>query len=142
MRRAMVSSRVVESASSSRVEAAGIEVLPTGSARPADSSTAWGSMAARRPQAKAVLFISIAAPLSSIARTRASKLIGTRPRCQATPSMNRLVAMASPISEVAISVAAICSGSRPPMAVRMASTMPAAGNCMSGMRVNGPGMAW
>ena len=99
-------------------------------------------MADRRPQAKAVLFISTAAPLSSIARSMASKLIGTSPRCQATPSMNRLVAMASPISAVAISVAATCSGSRPPSAVRMASTMPAAGNCMSGWRVNGPGIAW
>jgi hypothetical protein len=51
--------------------------------RPAASSTAGRSIAARRPHANAVLFISIAAPLSSIARISASNDTGTSARCQA-----------------------------------------------------------
>jgi hypothetical protein len=50
---------------------------------PAASITAARSTTARRPQANAVLFISIAAPLSSIARISASNEIGTRPCCHA-----------------------------------------------------------
>ena len=50
---------------------------------PAASTTEARSTTARRPHANAVLFISTAAPLSSIARISASNEIGTSPCCQA-----------------------------------------------------------
>ena len=46
-------------------------------------TTRGRSCAASRPQAKAMRFISTAAPLSSIARISASSEIGTNPCCQA-----------------------------------------------------------
>ena len=50
-------------------------------------------------------FISIAAPLSSIAFWIASSDSGIAPRWKAKPSMKALVAMLSPISAVASPVA-------------------------------------
>ena len=55
--------------------------------------------------------------------------------------MNRLAAIASPISAVAIWVASICRGASPLSAVLTALTMSAAGNCMSGRVVKVPGIA-
>ena len=59
------------------------------------------SCAARRPHSKASLLAGIATPLSSIARSIAARLIGTRPRCQAAPSMNILAAIGSPSRSLA-----------------------------------------
>ena len=66
-----------------------------------------GSTAARRPQAKAALFIATSTPFSSIARSIAAEVSGIAADCHAKPSMNMLVAIASPRSAVAISVASI-----------------------------------
>ena len=65
--------------------ACGVPSASVGALRtmPAASMTAGRSMAASRPQANAVLFMSTAAPLSSMARISASNEIGTRPCCQA-----------------------------------------------------------
>src|SRR5439155_1725264 len=64
-------------------------------------TTRCRSCAASRPQENASLFISIAAPLRSIAFMIASSDRGIAPRWNAKPSMKALVAMLSPISAVA-----------------------------------------
>src|SRR5689334_18429573 len=74
-------------------------------------TTRCRSCAASRPQENASLFISIAAPLRSIAFMIASSDNGIAPRWNAKPSMKELVAMLSPISAVASPVASRMSRS-------------------------------
>ena len=73
--------------------------------------TASGKAAARRPQVKLSLLESTAVPFNSIAFTIAASDSGISPRWKAKPTMNRLVAMVSPISAVASAVASTNSAS-------------------------------
>ncbi len=73
------------------------------------------------PSENASLFISIAAPLISIARMIASSDSGIAPFWNAKPSMKALVAMLSPISAVARPVASRMSRSVAPTASLSAS---------------------
>ena len=69
------------------------------------ASTPLGSAAVRRPHMKALALAATATPLSSIAPSNACADKGSKPFCQAKPSMNKLVAMASPHKAVAKRVA-------------------------------------
>ena len=104
-----------------------------GSSKPTSVSTLAGSCAARRPQSKACLLASIATPLSSIARSIASRRIGTRPFCQAAPSMNMLEAIASPRSAAARRWASSTSALSPSALFRR-SISPSASTLQFGLR--------
>ena len=80
----------------------------------------------------------IATPFSSIARRIASRLKGTAPRCQAWPSMNMLVAMASPINAVAMRSASTTAVMSDPAASSIALMMRRVGKEKSTLRVNWP----
>ena len=90
------------------------------------------SCAASRPQVKACLFISIAAPLISMARSSASSESGIAPFWKAKPSMKGLVAMQSPIKVAAMPVASMISRLRSPMASRSVVCIAPSSKSMSG----------
>ena len=101
-------------------------------------STSLRSAAARRPQSNALRFVSTATPLISTARSMAALDRGMWPFCHAWPSMNRLVAMASPVSAVASRVASTRSTCRAPAARSMPRISASAGKTRSALRVKSP----
>ena len=90
------------------------------------------SCAASRPQENACLFISIAAPLISMARRIASSESGMAPFWNAKPSMKALVAMLSPIKADAMPVASMISSFSSLIASRSAPCIAFISKSMSG----------
>ena len=97
----------------------------------AAACTAAMLCAARRPQLKVRLLLSTATPFSSMARISASNDSGTRPFCQAWPSMKRLVAIESPRIAVARPVPSMNEVASSPAASRIAFIMDSAPRSMS-----------
>ena len=98
--------------------------------------------AALRPHKKAFLLASIATPFNSMARNKAASDKGIAPFWKANPSMNKLVAIESPIKAVANFVA-LTKSTLPPTESEIKRSVDSNGNCQSGFLAKAPvGCSW